>query len=204
MNRASHNKGKKLPPEPLTQDEVLALMDACSRRAPTGRRDRALICVLWRAQLRISEALALKPADLDKRGTIRVLHGKGNKHRIAVLDSQAYAELLVWLRHRDKLGLNGHHPVFCTLQGGRMNPAQMREKLPRLARKAGVTKRVHAHGLRHTGASELASEGVDLITIQDQLGHSSAAMTSRYVHALNPRARIEMLRKRTWRDLAIR
>ena len=77
MNHAHHNKGKKLPPEPLTQDEVLALMDACSRRAPTGRRDRALICVLWRAQLRISEALALKPADLDERGAIRILHGKG-------------------------------------------------------------------------------------------------------------------------------
>ena len=84
-----------------------------------------------------------------------------------------------------------------------MNAAQVREKLPRLARKVGIAKRVHAHGLRHTGASELASEGTDLVTIQHQLGHSSAATTSRYLHALNPQARIEMLRKRMWQNEAI-
>ena len=198
MNLASHNKGKKLPPEPLTRDEVLALMDACSRRAPTGRRDRALICVMWRAQLRISEALALKPADFDEQGTLRLLCGKGKKHRIAVLDAQACAELTTWLRHRDKLAVNGHQPIFCTLKGQKMNPAQMREKLPRLAKKAGITKRVHAHGLRHTGASELAAEGVDLITIQQQLGHSSASTTDRYLHAINPQLRIQALRSRTY------
>ena len=193
-----HNKGQTLPPEPLTQAEVLALMDACSRRAPTGRRDRALICVLWRAQLRISEALALKPSDFDDRGTLRVLRGKGQKHRIAVLDAQACAELTTWLWARDKLGLNGHQTIFCTLRGARMNPAQMREKLPRLAKKAGITKRVHCHGLRHTGASELASEGVDLITIQQQLGHSSASTTDRYLHQINPQMRIQALRSRTY------
>ncbi len=199
-----HNKGQTLPPEPLTQEEVLALMDACSRRAPTGRRDRALICVLWRAQLRISEALALKPSDFDERGTLRVLRGKGQKHRIAVLDSQACAELMTWLRDRDKLKtVNGHHPIFCTLRGGKINPAQIREKLPKLARKAGIAKRVHSHGLRHTGASEMVAEGIDLVTIQKQLGHSSAATTDRYLHDLNPQARIEMLRKRMWQNEAI-
>ncbi len=193
-----HNKGQTLPPEPLTQDEVLALMDACSRRAPTGRRDRALICVLWRAQLRISEALALKPSDFDDHGTLRVLRGKGQKHRIAVLDGQACAELTTWLRARDKLGVNGHAPIFCTLRGGKINPAQMREKLPRLAKKAGITKRVHPHGLRHTGASEMVEEGISLTDIQGQLGHSSAATTDRYLHSLNPAARAERLRQRIW------
>ena len=62
---ASHNKGQRLPPEVLTKEEVLALMEACSKRAPSGKRDRAIICLLWRGQLRISEALKLKPADVD-------------------------------------------------------------------------------------------------------------------------------------------
>ena len=194
----THNKGQTLPPEPLTQAEVLALMDACSRRAPTGRRDRALICVLWRAQVRISEALALKPADFDERGTLRILRGKGLKDRVAVIDAQACAELQTWLRARDKLGVNGHSPIFCTLRGGKINPAQLREKLPRLAKKAGITKRVHCHGLRHTGASELVAEGVDLLTIQQQLGHSSASTTDRYLHQINPQMRIDALRNRTY------
>ena len=73
------NKGLKLPAEPLTPNEVKALINACSKRAVTGIRNRALIVVLYRAGLRVSEALALQPKDLDPiASTIRVLHGKGD------------------------------------------------------------------------------------------------------------------------------
>ncbi len=199
MNRNTFNKGKTFPPEPLTRDEVLALMKVCSKRAPTGVRDRALICLLWRGQLRISEALALKVSDFDPEAcTIRVLKGKGKKDRVAVIDPQAADVLTAWLETRKKLGLSGHKPIFCTLQGAPMSSAQVREMLPRRARKAGIEKRVHAHGLRHTGASELAQEGVALLDIQQQLGHTSAATTDRYLHQLNPVARAERLRSRTW------
>ena len=200
MNRGSHNKGRKLPAEPLTRDEVVALMNACSKRAPSGKRDRALICILWRGQLRISETLDLKPSDFDpQKCTLRVLQGKGKKSRVVVIDEQAAAELQAWLAKRSTLeGINGHKPIFCTLKGGKISPAQIREKLPKLAAKAGITKRVHPHGLRHTGASELVEEGVALIDIQGQLGHSSAATTDRYLHSLNPTARAKRLRQRTW------
>lgn len=199
MNAKTHNRGRKFPAEPLTREEVLALLGTCSRRAPTGMRDRALICLLWRGQLRISEALALKVADFDPRAcTVRVLHGKGDKARVVVIDSQAADVLIAWLEVRRKLGWNGHRPIFCTLAGKAITTAQVRAMLPRRARKAGIAKRVHAHGLRHTGASELAGEGVALIDIQHQLGHSSAATTDRYLHAINPVARAERLRARTW------
>ena len=70
---APANRGQKLPPEPLTTEEVRALLSACSGRAPTGVRNRALIVLLYRAGLRINEALALMPKDLDsKAGTLRV------------------------------------------------------------------------------------------------------------------------------------
>jgi len=199
MNRVSHNRGRKFPAEPLTKQEVLALMNACSRRALTGKRDRALICLLWRGQLRISEALALKPADFDpEKCTLRVLRGKGRKSRVVVIDDQAAAVLGEWLAVRATLKVSGHRPVFCTLKGGLIDPAQLREKLPRLAKKAGITKRVHCHSFRHSGASELAQEGVALIDIQHQLGHSAASTTDKYLHSLNPVARAERLRVRTW------
>ena len=200
MNREKHNKGCKLPTEPLTRDEVVALMNACSKRAPSGKRDRALICILWRGQLRISEALSLKPSDFDSnKCQIRILQGKGRKSRVVVIDEQACAELQAWLSERSKLpGVNGHKPIFCTLRGGRIDSAQIREKFPKLGKKAGIAKRVHAHGLRHTGASELVEEGISLTDIQGQLGHSSAATTDRYLHSLNPAARAERMRGRTW------
>ena len=69
--RAPWNRGRKLPPEILTPDEVRALMAACSKRAPTGIRNRALISLLYRGLLRIDEALGLKPKDLDRNvGTV--------------------------------------------------------------------------------------------------------------------------------------
>jgi site-specific recombinase XerD len=193
------NKGKKLPPEPLSPDEVKALIRACSTRAATGIRNRALIATLYRAGLRISEALALLPKDLDAaNSTIRVLHGKGDHDRVVGLDAGAWAILQLWLDRRAAAGINGHARVFCTLKGRPVKSAYVRTLLPRLARKAGIDKRVHAHGLRHTHAYELAGEGTPIHIIQCQLGHSSLATTDRYVKHLNPSALVEAMKSRTW------
>ncbi len=194
------NKGRKLPPEVLTADEVRALMDACSKRAPTGIRNRALIALLYRGLLRIDEALALKPKDLDRAASaLRVLHGKGNKARTVGLDDGAWAVLAVWLERRKALGMNGRHPLFCNLKGGRLIPSYCRALFTRLAEKAGLEKRVHPHGLRHTGAAEMRAEGIDIGVISRQLGHASIATTDRYLNHLNPAAVVEAVRGRTWK-----
>lgn len=118
------NKGLKLPAEPLTPDEVKMLLRCCSTRAATGIRNLALIVVLYRAGLRVSEALAILPKDLDAQaGTIRVLHGKGDKARVVGLDAGAWAILQVWLDRRAVLGITGRAPVFSTLRGKRMKSA---------------------------------------------------------------------------------
>ncbi len=76
--REPANKGRSYPVEVLTDDEVKALIRACSSRAPTGIRNRALIVVLYRGGLRLGEALALQAKDVDPdAGTLTVLHGKG-------------------------------------------------------------------------------------------------------------------------------
>jgi site-specific recombinase XerD len=199
IDRIPANKGRKLPPEPLSPDEVKALIRACSKRAATGIRNRALIVTLYRAGLRISEALALLPKDLDPaNSTIRVLHGKGDHDRVVGLDAGAWAILQLWLDRRATIGINGRSPVFSTLKGKRVKSAYVRTLLPRLARKAGIDKRVHAHGLRHTHAFELAGEGTPLHVIQAQLGHSSLATTDRYVRHLRPAAVVQVMQARTW------
>ncbi len=150
---------RRRPPEVLTEPEAIALIKACSTRAPTGVRNRALIAVLWRSGLRISEALALELRDVDlEAGTLRVRHGKGNKSRTVGLDEQTAAMLARWIDRRRKLSPGARAPVFCTLAGGRVDASYVRHLLPRLAAKAGLDRRVHAHGLRHTYASELARE----------------------------------------------
>ncbi len=198
INRS--NRGRTFPPEILTPDEVQALMKACSRRGSSGVRNRALICLLWRAGLRISEALALKPKDIDHdKGTVRVLHGKGDKARTVGIDAGALAILDQWLDHRkNKLGLNGKNPVFCTLKGRPIASAYIRKTIAKLGQKAGIEKRVHAHGLRHTHAAELRTEGVDIGIISKQLGHTSIATTSRYLDHVSPTAVVETIQARTW------
>ena len=193
------NKGQKLPPEPLAPDEVRALIRTCSNRAPTGIRNRALIVALYRGGLRLDDALQLKSKDLNAgQGTIRVLHGKGDKSRVVGLDEGAWAILQRWLDRRTQLGMTGRQRVFCTLDGQPLHSSYVRALLPRLARKAGIEKRVHAHGLRHTHAFELANEGHPLHVIQSQLGHSSLAITDRYIRHLAPQEVVKVMRSRKW------
>jgi site-specific recombinase XerD len=176
------NKGRKLPPELLTADDVRALLAACSATAPTGVRNRALVVTLYRAGLRLEEALALAPADVDvDAGVIRIHQPGAGRARLAGIDPGGLALVEAWLTTRDRLRLTASAPLFCTLSGGRLQPAYVRQLLPRLAEKAGLAKRVHAQGLRYSHAVELAAEGLPAEVIQVQLGHESLASTDRYL-----------------------
>lgn len=193
-------KGSRFPAEVLSRDEIHRLIKACSPRAPTGIRNRALVGLLYRSGLRISEALALQTKDIDPRqGTLRVLHGKGNKARTVGMDPEAFALIDVWMKTRKELGV-GHGALFCTLKGGPVGTAYVRHLLPRLARRAGIHKRVHAHGFRHALASELRAEGVEIGTISKALGHSSIATTARYLDHVAPQAVVDAMRGRAWRQ----
>ena len=200
IGQAPPNKGRKFPGEPLTEAEVGALLRGCSLRAPTGIRNRALLTLLYRSGLRISEALALRPADVNLTdGTLRVLHGKGNKSRTVGLDPGAGDAVSRWLDKRREYGFrNG--PLFCTLAGGPVSPGYCRDMLKRQAAKAGLEKRVHPHGLRHTHAAELVREGVPMNVIRDQLGHASLAVTDRYLRDVAPADLIALGKSRTWTE----
>jgi site-specific recombinase XerD len=154
---------------------------------------------MYRGGLRCKEALSLYPKDIDPAaGTIRVLQGKGSRARTIGLDAGAFAVIERWMEMRRKRSIDGRRPLFCTLGGDSLSPAYVRKMLPRTARKAGILKRVHAHGLRHTHAAQLASEGVPINVISKQLGHSNIGTTSRYIDHIAPQQVIEAMHKRTW------
>lgn len=189
---------RRLPPEVLSDAEVRGLLAVCP---PTlaGERNRALLTLLYRGGLRLGEALALRPKDLDlESGTIRVLFGKGGYSRVIGIDPGADAALAAWTQVR-WAGLHPAAPLFCSSTGRALTQACIRRLLPVLARRAGIAKRVHAHGFRHTHAAQLREEGVDIGIISKQLGHRSITTTARYLDHLNPRAVIEAMRAREWR-----
>lgn len=198
---------REKPIEPLTEDELDRLIAAAPESNPSGARARALVSLLAYAGLRVGEALAVRPQDVDlEAGTVNVLRGKGHRQRIAALLPEGAVHIENWMEQRARAGLNGSHPLLCTISTGKnvladtMEPGAplgrpyVHRLLQRLAERAEVTRRVHAHGLRHSHAHILASRGKLVTDIRDQLGHSNLATTSGYLDSFAPAGRIERLR----------
>jgi integrase len=184
--RPPRNRGLRYPADPPPVEEVVAVMRVAGESA-YGLRTRALIVVLWRAGLRISEALALAESDLDRdRGAILVRRGKGGKRREVGMDRWAWEQIDPWLRLRISLRVGA---LLCVVhgptQGRPWSAAGVRETLRQLAVRAGVRRRFAPHQLRHAHAVEMAREGVPLNVIQRQLGHANLGITSIYLQGID-------------------
>ena len=154
------------------------------RDEKTRCRNRALFVVMWRAGLRVREALGLRACDLRPGdGGVWARKGKGGRSRLAAMDTESFEALRPWLELRAELEL-GDALVFCTFGGGAIDPSDVRHMCRRLRAKAGLAKRVHAHAFRHTHAHELWREGVAERLIQLQLGHASLAATDKYLRRI--------------------
>jgi site-specific recombinase XerD len=195
--RSPANKGLRYPADPPKVEEIIAVMRAAGDGAH-GRRLRGLIVILWRAGLRIQEALALAEADLDRRrGALLVRRGKGGRRREVGMDAWGWEELQPWLELRLELPVG---PLLCVISGstrGRhWSSADARAELRQTAVAAGVRRRFAPHQLRHAHAVEMAREGVPLIVIQRQLGHSNLGITSVYLQGIDNAEIIETVHAR--------
>jgi site-specific recombinase XerD len=195
--RPPRNKGVRYPADPPRIEEIVAVMRAAGDGIH-GRRLRGLIVVLWRAGLRITEALALGETDLDqRRGAVLVRRGKGGRRREVGMDDWAWEQLEPWLTARIGLPVG---PLFCVItgptRGRRWSNAAVRSELRNTAAAAGVRRRFAPHQLRHAHAVEMAHEGVPLIVIQRQLGHTNLGITSIYLQGIDNAEIIETVHAR--------
>jgi Phage integrase family len=155
--RPPGNNGMSYPADPPTVDEIVAVLRH-TRDDRHGWRMRAMIVVLWRAGLRVQEALALAEHDLDqRRGSLLARSGKGGRRREVGMDDWGWELLHPWLAARAELPAG---PLFCIIDGrtcGRAwSAAAVRHELRRLAARASVRRRFAPHQLRHAHALELA------------------------------------------------
>lgn len=186
LGRPPRNKGMRYPADPPRVEEIVAVMRQAGEGIH-GDRLRGLMVVLWRAGLRIHEALELAERDLDeRRGALLVRHGKGGRRREVGMDDWGWDQLRPWLAHRTRMPIG---PLFCVIDGPscarQWAPSAVREQLRRLATQAGVRRRFAPHQLRHAHAVEMAREGVPLIVIQRQLGHTNLGITSIYLQGID-------------------
>jgi integrase/recombinase XerC len=197
--------GRRLPSF-LPKDESKDLLDTTFEDTDAGRRDRALLELLYACGLRVAECCGLDLEDVDRRhGTVRVL-GKGNRERMIPVGDAALAALDDYLGGRGaylggrganlggrgaNLGGRGANlagrgaaagPLFRNPRGERLTTRSVHRIVGRRARAAGIARRVTPHTLRHTFATHLLGEGADLRLIQELLGHRRLSTTQRYTH----------------------
>jgi integrase/recombinase XerD len=179
---ATPRLGRRLPAV-LTLDEVLRLLEAPDAAKPRGRRDRAMLSLMYAAGLRVSELCGLKASDLDRRrGFVNVL-GKGGKRRLVPVGEVALSEIDDYLKQPRPAQKGRSHPALFLSSWGRPLSRQGFWKLVlRYARKAGITKPISPHKLRHSFATHLLERGADLRSVQALLGHANIATTEIYTH----------------------
>ena len=182
--------------ETYTRSEINALLAQCTVRYPTGLRDKALIVLLWRSGLRISEAVKLRTRDLNfEYGTINII-GKGKKQRTVGMDLITADIIRNWIEKRRTLSTEKGTPLFCTLNGKPLHQQNVRDMLLRRSKKAGIEKRVHPHGFRHTFSQELVRENTNPKFIQQLLGHKSLQTTDIYLQSLGSFDAVEINKNR--------
>ncbi len=171
-------------PEVLTVAEVERLLASPQIDEPLAFRDRALFELAYGAGLRVSEWITLQTRDLVlQEGLVRVF-GKGSKERIVPLGRRAIGSVATYLAElRPRLD-RGHSEgvVFLNARGGPLSRMGAWKILRHHVERAGITKNVTPHTLRHSFATHLLEGGADLRAVQEMLGHASIATTQIYTH----------------------
>lgn len=168
----------------LTKDEIERLLEAPDESTILGRRDSAMLEVAYAAGLRVSELLNLKIEELNMSvGYVRCI-GKGGKERIVPVHDKAVAKVEEFLNNdRDNFKpSSSQRGIFLNKSGKPISRMGFWKILRKYSVQAGITKKISPHVLRHSFATHLLENGVDLRTLQEMLGHSDITTTQIYTH----------------------
>lgn len=167
----------QLVPDVLTQEEVQQLFEMPNVEEWIGARDRAILEILYASGLRVSEVCSLNIVDVGD--DVVYVKGKGGKHRTVPIASSALRWVDAYLlRFRGEK----NEALFLSKKGKRLDRITIWNRVKFYAKKAGISKPISPHTLRHSFATHLLENGADLRVIQEMLGHASIATTDRYTH----------------------
>jgi integrase/recombinase XerD len=195
-------------PHPLTVEEVTAIVEAPGDATPVATRDRAILELLYGAGLRISELVGLDVDDLDLDDAAVRVFGKGSKERLVPIGRMARDAVAAYLtRGRPALATGrSRAALFLNTRGGRLTRQSCSRLLEAHRTRAGITRVVTPHDLRHSFATHLLEGGADVRVVQELLGHASVATTQVYTlvttehlraayYTAHPRARRSAVRE---------
>ncbi len=176
--------GRKLP-EVLSIEEIESILAEIDLSKPEGRRNRAMIEVLYGCGLRVSELINLRLSYVYfDQGFVRIT-GKGNKERLVPIGRTALREIRNYLPDRNSLSRIGkeHEDIlFLSRRGRKLSRVMVFSMIKELAAGAGINKNISPHTFRHSFATHLIDGGADLRAVQEMLGHESILTTEIYTH----------------------
>lgn len=206
-------------PQVLSVDEATALLDTPDTDTPLGRRDRAILELLYASGLRLSELVGLDLEDVNLSARMVRVVGKGRKERLVPFHATAGRAISRWLPDRETLaraaraataaspqaagqhlgrlhgrGRAADEPLFVNYRGTRLSPRSVHRLLVRYVAMCSSRYGISPHTLRHAFATHLLERGADLRAIQELLGHSALATTQRYTH-VNVQHLLDVYRK---------
>lgn len=160
----------------VTEEEVMRMIIS------SHGRDQTVVKVLYSGGFRIAELVSLNWKDIQEReaGTGQVTFiGKGDKQRTVVLSAQTFKDLMSLKNQNSK----PEDAIFMSREGRRISVRRLQKVIERIAKQAGIGKKVSPHWFRHAHASHSLDRGAPLHLVKETLGHSDIATTSRYLHA---------------------
>lgn len=172
--------GRQLP-DTLSTEEIDRLLDSLDTSTPKGRRDSAMLEVLYSCGLRVSELTSLRMSDLFfGEGYIRVV-GKGDKQRLVPISAVARDKVQIYLEDRRKNDTTCE-TLFLNNRGKALSRVMLFTIIRQAALRAGINKQISPHTFRHSFATHLLEGGASIRQVQEMLGHESILTTEIYTH----------------------
>ena len=184
LSRVIHPKTPEKLMFALSVDEMNSFLSAIDATTNIGKRNLAIIELLYGAGLRVSELASIKIADIDLDQRIMKVLGKGRKERLTPFNEEACNTLRSYLSIRGQF-LNDDKPtdnVFLNKSGGELGVRSIQRLTKFISVKAGLLRAATPHTMRHSYATHLLEAGASIKTVKELLGHASIAATQRYTH----------------------
>ena len=171
-------------PVVLTQDEMSLILDSIPNEKPLDKRNKAILEVMYGCGLRVSEVVELKLQNIHATAKYLEVFGKGEKERIVPIGEYAMRALRDYIENaRLIISKNAHSDlVFLNYMGKPLSRQSIFKYIKQLAKDNGITKEISPHTIRHSFATHLLENGVDLRYVQEMLGHEDISTTQIYTH----------------------
>lgn len=196
---------KKKLPKVLSRSEAAGLLALADNGTTTGKRDLLILLLMYRAGLRVSEAVAVRPRDLERDGVIHLYDAKGGDGTAYFTPEDVLPTLDIYMPYRANWLHNhpdpGAVPLIVNPNGTTVSVRYVQRLVSRLKAKAGIHGIVTPHVFRHSFATELIEDGFPLHEVQRLLRHANIATTEVYLHVRDESLRGKMARRNQGKEV---